>query len=86
MEPLSVTPTDTPWHNSLVERHGQVLGEIGEASVEACQIEGYDEMKLVAIFAATARNRRPDRTGYSARSRVVGTEERWPGVVIDHVL
>ena len=48
-----VTRSDTPWHNSLVERHGQVLGEIVEASVEACHIEGYDEMKLVAICAAS---------------------------------
>ena len=43
-------------------------------------------MKLVAFLAASAKNRRPDRTGYSARSRVSGTEELWPGAVIDHVL
>ena len=83
---MRITPTDTPWHNSLVERHGQVLGETVEASVEACQIEGYDEMKLVTSSAASAKNRGPDRTGYSARSKVFGTEERWPGAVIDDVL
>ena len=83
---VRVSPTDTPWHNSLVERHVQVVGEIVEVSVEACQIESYDEMKLVTIFAASAKNRRPDRTGYSTRSRVFDTEARWPGAVIDHVL
>ena len=83
---VRVTPADTPWHNSLVERHGQVLGEIVEASVEGSQIEGHDEMKLAAISAASAKNRTPDRAGYSARSRVFKTEERWPGAVIDHVL
>ena len=83
---VRLTPTDTPWHNSLVERHGQVSGEIVDASVQACHLEDYDEMKLATNSAANAKNRRPDRTGYSARSCVFGTEERWPGAVIDHVL
>ena len=42
-------------------------------------------MELCGYAAASAKNRRSDRTGHSARSRVFGVEERWPGAV-DHVL
>ena len=54
---VRIKPTDTLWHNSLVGRHGQVMGEIVESSVRACRIEDYDEMKLATIPAASAKNR-----------------------------
>ena len=65
-----VTPTAAAWQNGLCERHGGVLGNIVEAIVEQCSITGADEMRSAATFAAMAKNRRPDRTGFSARARV----------------
>ena len=37
-------------------------------------------------IAASMKNRRPDRTGHGARSRVFGLEERFLGSVLDAVL
>ena len=63
----------------MVERHGQVLAEVLSMMVDQCQLSGAVDMKMGGIFAATAKNRRPDRTGFSARNRVFGTTERVPG-------
>eukprot|EP00972_Heterocapsa_arctica_P037560 5528139-Heterocapsa_arctica.AAC.1 len=39
-----------------------------------------------AMTAATvAKNRRPDRTGFSARSQVSGSDETLPASVIDNM-
>ena len=78
-----VTPTEAPWQNSMVERHGAVLGEVLAALVQQCQLEGERDMRLGGVFAAAAKNRRPDRSGHSARSRVFGQEERFPGSIVD---
>jgi len=53
------------------------------ALVQQCQLEGERDMRLGCIFAAAAKNRRPDRSGHSARSRVFGQEERLPGSIVD---
>jgi hypothetical protein len=78
-----ITSTESPWQNGLVERHGQVLAEVVSVMVDQCQLKGPADMHLAGIFAATAKNRRPDRTGHSARTRVFGTAERFPGSVVD---
>ena len=78
-----VTPTEAPWQNGMVERHAGILGEILTATVQQCQLEGGRDMRLGGFFAAAAKNRRPDRTGHSSRSRVFGQEERFPGSVVD---
>ena len=51
--------------------------------VDTCQLTGEADMKLAGDFAAGAKNRRSDTTGYSARQRVFGKSERFPGSVID---
>ena len=81
-----MTATDVPWLNSMCERHGAVLGEIVDATVKAEQLEGPEDMRLAAIFASSAKNRRPDRSGHSARSRVFGCEERYPESSLDVLL
>ena len=43
-------------------------------------------MEFAGYAAASAKHRRPDRTGYSARGRVFGREEKWPGAAIDQAL
>ena len=65
-----VTPTEAPWQNIMVERHGAVLGEVLAALVQQYQLEGERDMRLGGTFAAAAKNRRPDRSGHSARSPV----------------
>ena len=78
-----VTPTAAAWQNGLCERHGGVLGNIIEAIVAQCGLAGVDEMRTAANFASMAKNRRPDRTGFSARARVFGADEHLPASVID---
>ena len=78
-----VTATESPWQNGLVERHGQVLGEIVSIMVDQSQLKGEADMHMAGIFAAVAKNRRPDRTGHSARTRLFGVAERFPGSVLD---
>ena len=77
------TATESPWQNALVERHGAVLGEVLSIMTETCALVGPEDMKHAATFAAKAKNRRITRTGKSARSRVFGTDERWPGGVVE---
>ena len=57
-----------------------------DATIKAEQLEGAEDIRLCAIFASSAKNRRPDRSGYSARSRVFGCEERYPGSSLDVLL
>ena len=78
-----VTATEAPWQNGLVERHGQVLAEIVSVMVDQCQLTGDADMRLAANVAAGAKNRRPDTTGHSARERVFGVRERFPGSVVN---
>ena len=56
------------------------------ATISQAQVEGAAEMELCGFAAASAKNRRPDCTGYSARSRVFGREEKRPGATVDHAL
>ena len=51
--------------------------------VDQSQLTRAVDMRMVGILAATAKKRGTDRTGYSARSRVFGTTERFPGSVVD---
>ena len=78
-----VAPVEAPWQNAMCERHGGVLAEIMSATCSSAQIEGAAEMELCGFAAASAKNRRPDRTGYSSRGRVFGREEQWPGAAED---
>ena len=80
------TATESPWQNALVERHGAVLGTIVEMMAERLQLEGEDQMRMAGHFATMAKDRRPDKFGHSARSRVFGTEERFPGSTLDALL
>ena len=43
-------------------------------------------MELCGFASASAKNRRPDRTGYSSRGQVLGREERWPGAAVNQAL
>ena len=81
-----VAPVEAPWQNAMCERHGGVLAEIMSATCSSAQIEGAAEMELCGFAAASAKNRRPDRTGYSSRGRVFGREEKWPGAAVDQAL
>ena len=81
-----VAPAEALWQNAMCERHGGVLAEMLAATAQSAQVEGSTEMELAGYAAASAKNRRPDRTGYSARSRVFGREEKWPGAAVDQAL
>eukprot|EP00972_Heterocapsa_arctica_P006349 931930-Heterocapsa_arctica.AAC.1 len=66
----------------MCERHGAVLASIVDASVEQLSIVGYEEMSQAMTAATVVKNRRPDRTGFSARSRAFGSDETLPASVI----
>ena len=78
-----VAGTESHRQNAMVERHGDVLRDIVEAIVEELQLVRKEDMVQEAMWAATEKNRRVDRTGYSSRSRVFGKDERFPGSVVD---
>eukprot|EP00971_Amphidinium_carterae_P339534 6477392-Amphidinium_carterae.1 len=64
---------ESPHQNSLVERHGGILGEILEALIETHQLSEVDDIKMACAVACMAKNSRPSSTGYSAAQRVFGT-------------
>ena len=81
-----VGPAEAPWHQALMERHGAVLGDIARMTIEEVAAVGVDEMRLVCFYAALCKNRRVDRSGYSARERVFGQADRLPGSALGSFL
>ena len=67
---FTMIPTEAPWQQGMVERHGGVLGDIIVAMSEELAPRGLDDMRDVAFHACMAKNRRPGRTGYSPRALV----------------
>eukprot|EP00971_Amphidinium_carterae_P352846 6492750-Amphidinium_carterae.1 len=80
---LKAAPLEAPWVVGLAERHGGVLGEILRITVETMCLAGSSDMKSGARFSAMAKNRRITSSGFSARARVFGQNERLAGSVID---
>eukprot|EP00971_Amphidinium_carterae_P349931 6491302-Amphidinium_carterae.2 len=74
---------ESPHQNSLVERHGGILGDILETLFTVHQLNSVDDIKLACVVACAAKNARPTSTGYSAAQRVFGTNLRWSGSVIE---
>ena len=71
-----MTVLDAPWQNGMVERRGGVLGDIIEAIVLETSPTGYQQMCDECLHAAIAKNRRPERTGYSLRALVFGCDKQ----------
>ena len=44
IEPL-VTPTESPWQAAMVERHGQVLGDIASIAIREMDAVGFAEVE-----------------------------------------
>ena len=78
-----VSAGEAHWQNGMVERHGGVCKEILEATVEECQLRGAEEMAEGALWAHSSKNRGVGKTGYSARTRVFGRQERFCGSVCE---
>ena len=51
-----VTATEAPWQNGMVERHGQVLGEIVSRMVDTSQLSGTKGMNMAGVFSATVKD------------------------------
>ena len=80
---MRVVPTETPWQHGATERHGAVLGDIVGTVVQECNVSGREAMAMTCAAASLAKNRRPDRSGFSPRVRVFGMAETLPGSVLD---
>ena len=83
---LKVVPTESPWQNALVERHGATLQDILNIAVMEQGVRGFDEMEEACRHASMAKNRRPGRTGHSPRSIVFGFDERLFASGLGHYL
>ena len=59
------------------------MGDIARMAIEDAGAVGYEEVKLICFYAALCKNRRVDRTGYSAQERVFGKSDRLPGSALD---
>jgi hypothetical protein len=79
-------PLEAPWQHGMVERHGDVMGEIVSAAVKDTSTHGLDHMKDVCLYASMAKNRRPGKTGYSPRALVFGIDERLVASGLNHYL
>ena len=79
-------PVEAPWQHGMVERHGDVIGEIVAAAVKDTSVHGMDQMKDVCLYASMAKNRRPGKTGYSPRSLVFGIDEKLIASGLNHYL
>ena len=66
----SVGPGEAPWQQALIERHGQVLGDVVRCVVDETLATGETEMRMACFFAAFSKNRRVDRSGHSPRERL----------------
>ena len=79
-------PTEAPWQNGMVERHGAVLGDIVTAVVTETGANGLGAMRDVCLHASFTKNRRPGKSGYSPRSLVFGVDERLVLSGLNHYL
>ena len=69
-------PTESPWQNGMVERHGGVLQDIVRATVEELAITGLEDMKVTLQKACQSKNARIGRSGYSPQALVFGHDQR----------
>ena len=81
-----LVPVEAPWQHGMVERHGQVLGDIVQAVIIENTVKGEKEMQDMTLHVCMAKNRRPGRTGYSPRSLVFGIDERLVASGLNHYL
>ena len=62
------------------------MEEIFNAMTDQISLAGEEEVSMGMLYTAVAFNRRPDRRGFSPRTRVFGNEERMPASVLDNLL
>ena len=79
-----LVPVEAPWQHGMVERHGQVLGDIARVVITETGVNGRQEMEDVLLHTSMTKNRRPGRTGYSPRSLVFGLDERLVASGLNH--
>ena len=83
---LRMTATEAPWQHGITERHGKVLAEIVEATVEQLSLTRVEDMKHALTAANVVKNHRIGRDGFSPRQRVFGSGERLPCSLVDNML
>ena len=72
---LRPIPTESPWQNGIVERHGGVLADIVRAIVEEQTVAGWAEMYVTVRKAMQAKNARVGLSGYSPQSLAFGHDQ-----------
>ena len=78
-----VTDLETPWQNSVVERHGALFKMAFEnaCSLEAPTTEA--EVNEMIDFTFAELNRRVGRAGFSPRQRVFGRQLQLPSSLLE---
>ena len=80
---LVVTDLETPWQNSVVERHGAMFTKAFE---KACSLEApatEAEVDELIHFTFAELNRRVGRAGFSPGQRVFGRQLRLPSSLLE---
>eukprot|EP00973_Karenia_brevis_P024508 3380380-Karenia_brevis.AAC.1 len=72
----------SPWQRGRTERAGESLKEELRYAVHECGIVMEAELEIALSSAVNARNRYPNRSGYSAHQRVFGSANRLPGSLL----
>ena len=78
-----VTDLETPWQNSVVERHGALFKMAFE---KACSLEAPTteaEVNDLIDFTFAERNRRVGRAGFSPGQQVFGGQLRFPSSLLE---
>ena len=78
-----VTDVETPWQNSVVERHGALFKMTFE---KACSLEAWTtkaEIDELIHFTLAKLNQRMRRAGFSPGQRVFGRQLRLPSSLLE---
>ena len=81
-----LVPVEAPWQHGMVERHGEVLGDVIAVTAQEVGAQGFQQMQDVCLHACMVKNRRPGGTGYSPRTLVFGVDERLVASGLNHYL
>ena len=83
---VKVIAIEAPWQHGMVERHGQVLQEIFDATVEDSHVQGWKEVEWACRHSSRSKNVRPGRFGFFSQPNVFGREQRVEAGILDAVL
>lgn len=74
---MKVTAAQTPWQNSMAERHGGLFAEMWNKVTYEFGIKGYDAVGHAVAICVQAKNATTTKHGLSPEQAVFGRALRW---------